>query len=274
MPGSRLSQALTSFTPLMPQSAPQPGSLWDLLENLTHFSIPTLSHLLTLLSNPTQNHTTAKTTLIIIESLSTLITNAFPRSVDTRAAPRKPGGEHRPNHHPPRTTLVIEPISAANPSTRKFPILQYLINALQKLAATRTIAVVITAQCITKMRPGAGAVLVPAINTNAWEQGLGSRVALSRDWGWDDKEGNPIHGVRLAQVIKAEGLVVPEDRSRLVAFTVVVVCALFISISMIPIYSSLVTYHSPVSSYSPSPQKETYSPRPKFPLNSRLCTPI
>ena len=70
------------------------------------------------------------------------------------------------------------------------------------------------------MRPGAGAVLVPAINTTTWEQGLGCRVALFRDWGWEDEEGRLIDDVRLAQVIKAEGISVPEGRPMLAAFTI------------------------------------------------------
>jgi hypothetical protein len=70
------------------------------------------------------------------------------------------------------------------------------------------------------MRPGAGAVLVPAINSTAWEQGLGCRVALFRDWGWDDEDGNAVNDVRLAQVIKAEGINVPEGRRKLVGFTI------------------------------------------------------
>jgi len=55
------------------------------------------------------------------------------------------------------------------------------------------------------MRPGAGAVLIPAINTTVWEQGLGCRVALFRDWGRIDEEGNAVDDVRLAEVKKAEG---------------------------------------------------------------------
>jgi hypothetical protein len=76
--------------------------------------------------------------------------------------------------------------------------------------------VVILSQCVTKMRPGAGAVLVPAINNKDWEQGLGCRVVLFRDWGWNTEEGN-VDGVRLAEVIKAEGAVA---KTRLVGFTI------------------------------------------------------
>jgi hypothetical protein len=53
-------------------------------------------------------------------------------------------------------------------------------------------AIVVISQCVTKMRPSAGAVLVPAINTTAWEQGLGCRIMLFRDWGWDDDEGKQV----------------------------------------------------------------------------------
>lgn len=114
----------------------------------------------------------------------------------------------------------ISQSAAANPSARKFPILQYLITNLQKLAVTRNIAIVVFSQCVTKMRPGAGAVLVPAINTTTWEQGLGCRVALFRDWGWEDEEGHLIDDIRLAQVIKAEGISVPEDRPMLAGFSI------------------------------------------------------
>ncbi|TVY58819.1 hypothetical protein LSUE1_G010123, partial [Lachnellula suecica] len=106
---------------------------------------------------------------------------------------------------------------APNPSARKFPILQYLTNTLQKLAATRNIAVVVFSQCVTKMRPGCGAVLVPAVSTTAWEQGLGCRIALFRDWGWNDEDGKTVDDVRLAQILKAEGV---DGRGVVVGFSI------------------------------------------------------
>ena len=50
--------------------------------------------------------------------------------------------------------------------------------------------------------------LVPAVNATAWEQGLGCRLELMRDWGWEDEEGVMVDGVRLARVLKAEGVAV------------------------------------------------------------------
>ncbi|PBP21038.1 hypothetical protein BUE80_DR008105 [Diplocarpon rosae] len=192
--GSRLSQVLASH-----QSSPatsttsNPSKIFAPLSNITHFSVPTLAHLLALLCHPTSNSSPQNTSLIIIDSFSTLITNAFPRSVESNATSRKPG--------------------APNPSARKFAILQYLISSLSKLAATRNLAIVITSQCATKMRAGAGAVLVPAVNAMAWEQGLRCRIEMMRDWGWDDEDGNAVDGVRLVRVVKAEGVAVVRPRS-------------------------------------------------------------
>jgi hypothetical protein len=71
------------------------------------------------------------------------------------------------------------------------------------------------------MRVGAGAVLVPAVDTTSWEQGLACRVVLFRDWGWNDVDGNQASDVRIAEVVKAEGTAVP---GVLVAFSVGQVC--------------------------------------------------
>ncbi|ATZ58055.1 hypothetical protein BCIN_15g05250 [Botrytis cinerea B05.10] len=170
------------------------------ISNFNHFTTPTLSHLLALLTYTTQNFPPENTSLIIIDSFSTLIDSAFPRNAVSTSTPKKPG--------------------VPNPSSRKFPLLQYLINALQKLATTRNIAIIILTQCVTKMRPGLGAALIPSISATSWEQGLGCRVALFRDWGWDDDEGNKVDGVRFAQVIKANGTTLSEGKGIFSAFVI------------------------------------------------------
>ncbi|KAI9651303.1 hypothetical protein NHQ30_001341 [Ciborinia camelliae] len=192
--GPRFSQILQTFP------SPESSNYYGLLKKFNHFSTPTLAHLLALLTHTTSNFPPENTSLIIIDSFSTLIDSAFPRNVDTTSTPKKPG--------------------APNPSSRKFPLLQFFINALQKLATTRNIAIIILNQCVTKMRPGLGAALVPSISATAWEQGLGCRVALFRDWGWDDDEGNQVNGVRFAQVIKVDGVTLSEGRSKFAAFVI------------------------------------------------------
>lgn len=61
---------------------------------------------------------------------------------------------------------------------------------------------------------------MPSINATAWEQGLGCRIALFRDWGWDDEDGKTVSDVRLVDVIKAEGAGVPDGRRKLVGFSI------------------------------------------------------
>ena len=92
--GLRLSQILSSFQPITPQSPTrQPLSLTDVLSNLTYFSTPSLAHLIALLAHPTQTFPPPNTSLIIIDSFSTLISSAFPRNVDVTATPKKPNGK-------------------------------------------------------------------------------------------------------------------------------------------------------------------------------------
>ncbi|RYP53922.1 hypothetical protein DL768_001234 [Monosporascus sp. mg162] len=68
------------------------------------------------------------------------------------------------------------------PSARRLQVLQFLISALQKLAAARDILIVILSQCATRMQAERGATLVPAINARAWEQGIAGRLVLFKDW--------------------------------------------------------------------------------------------
>ncbi|KAG9241840.1 P-loop containing nucleoside triphosphate hydrolase protein [Calycina marina] len=184
VPGPRLSQIINSYKPVSP---PRPLSSsshsTDLSESLTHFSTPSLAHLLALLAYQTANPSQI-TSLLIIDGFSTLIINAFPRNPDSNGTP-KPG--------------------VPRPTTRKLPVLTHLLKTLQTLALTQNIAIVLLTHCVTKMRPGIGAMLVPVLNFPAWEQGLGCRVILFRDWGWEDEDGKAFD-LRLAEVIKAEGI--------------------------------------------------------------------
>jgi hypothetical protein len=87
-------------------------------------------------------------------------------------------------------------------SSKRLQVLQYVVSALQKLAATREAAVVVLTQCATRMQAERGATLIPAINASVWEQGIATRVALFRDWMWND--GHP-YGARLALLQKVNG---------------------------------------------------------------------
>jgi hypothetical protein len=105
IPGPRFLQILNS--PLLISNPPAlssslPGNLTtaNMLENVTHFSTPTLAHLIALLSHPTPTFPAQNTSIIIIDSFSTLISNAFPRTVDNTSTPKKPGGMSKYLLHP------------------------------------------------------------------------------------------------------------------------------------------------------------------------------
>lgn len=99
--------------------------------------------------------------------------------------------------------------------------LQSIMNALQKLAATRNCAVVMLSQCATKMHSERGATLIPAVNATVWDQGVSSRLVLFRDWIW---QGNKPVSVFLAGLQKLDGKATDEAVESIVAFKVELVC--------------------------------------------------
>ncbi|KAH8884726.1 P-loop containing nucleoside triphosphate hydrolase protein [Thozetella sp. PMI_491] len=152
--------------------------------DFSHFSCPTLAHFLALLCNPPYKGIPPTASLIVIDSLSALINHAFPRITDYKLAAGT-GGKKAPNQ-----------------SFRRIQALQHIVSRLQKLAATRNLAVVILTQCATRMQADRGATLVPAITANVWENGISTRVVLFRDWVWD---GDKSEGLHFAGIQKLDG---------------------------------------------------------------------
>lgn len=165
------------------------------LDRFTHYTCPTLPHLIALLCRPTASCIPQGTSLVVVDSLSALVNHVFPKVPETRAAadakgirgaratacPTAPKG--------PKLTRNAGP----TPSARRLQVLQYIAGSLQKLAATRDVAVVVLTQCATKMQAERGATLIPAINANAWDQGVSTRLVLFRDWLWDGVEARGLH---------------------------------------------------------------------------------
>ena len=174
-----------------------PQSLAELLSRFTHFSTPTLAHLIALISYFISNYPPLNTSLLVIDSLSSLTTAEFPP--DSKA---------------------ISNVRRTDLASRRFSVFQTLVSLLQKLAATRNVAVVVTEQCITNLRLNGNADLVPAISMPIWEQGLRCRLVLFRHWDWENEDGSWNYNVRLAKVVKAEGVNVPKTKKLLVGFRI------------------------------------------------------
>ncbi|TIC95955.1 DNA repair protein rhp55 [Colletotrichum higginsianum] len=166
-------------------------------DDFAHYSCPSLPHLVALLCRPTAATVPANTALVVIDSLSAIVNHAFPKAPDGRKGPPQGKG---PGF-----------------SAKRLQALQYIANALQKLAATRDCAVVVLSQCATKMQLERSPTLIPSINAGIWEQGMSTRVVLFRDWVW--KDGHP-STVCFAGVQKLDGKAGPDMVQNAAAFRV------------------------------------------------------
>ncbi|OTA69532.1 P-loop containing nucleoside triphosphate hydrolase protein [Hypoxylon sp. EC38] len=189
----RLHDVITSALHSSSAHAATP-SLEDPKKNFLHFRTPTLAHLIALLCKPTTNAIPSDTSLIVVDTLSSLVNYAFPRSFETRQSQKGSG-----------------------PSARRLQVLQFLISTLQKLAATRDLCVVILSQCATRMQLEHGATLIPSINASTWEQGISTRLFLFRDW---IVENDRVHDARFVGIQKLNGKATPGGISRVFAFNV------------------------------------------------------
>lgn len=95
--------------------------------------------------------------------------------------------------------------------------LQAIMKALQTLASTRKCAVVLLSQCATKMRLERGASLIPAVAASVWEQNISTRIALFRDWSWQDNRPSSIF---LAGLQKLDGKLSEDMMEHASAFSV------------------------------------------------------
>ncbi|RCI09425.1 hypothetical protein L249_3756 [Ophiocordyceps polyrhachis-furcata BCC 54312] len=149
----------------------------------TLLSCLTLPHLMALISRPTPRLIGSRVCLIVISSPSALIDSALPKSQDPVPG-SKPAGR------------------GFGASAKRSQGLQFVMGALEKLAATRKCAVVMLSQCATRMQSEQGATLVTAVNNLVWDQGVTTRLVLFRDWAW---QGGKLSSVFMAGLQKLDG---------------------------------------------------------------------
>ena len=137
------------------------------LDAFHHFTAPTLPHLLTLLSHPTNGFPPSNTGLLVVDDLSTLFSLSF------RNANEKSNDQQLPG----KASQVTQWASG-----RRWVVLDHLISDLGKLALTKKIAILLTSKMTTRIQDDARAVLCPAISGKAWESGISTRILLFRDW--------------------------------------------------------------------------------------------
>jgi hypothetical protein len=187
----------------VPQLSPD-----EVQSHFHHYTAPTLAHLLALFVHSPASFPPPHTGLVVIDSLSTLLDNAYPRNADDRASRNK------------------------NEQTRwaagrRFAVINELISTLTRVAALHDIALLVLCQTITRIRAGSRALLVPAISGAEWDNGISTRMVLFRDWVPGQGKSTSADTARLqrarfAGVLKANGVILANEGgvSNVVPFTV------------------------------------------------------
>ena len=209
MVGPRLRDMLSDLHLPENEATSDPESVDDHLERLHHFTTPSLPHLLALLAHQSLSSPPTETSLIVIDSFSTLFALAYPKT-----------GENVSSQQP----AVKKSDAAQWASGRRWAVMGDIISKISRLATTWNIAILLTSQMTTRVTSEAGAVLQPAISGTAWDTGISSRVVVFRDWIFQatdaaSSQGEYVPGVRLAGVSKAKG-VSYEDMTKTVMFTI------------------------------------------------------
>lgn len=181
----------------------------DHLERLHHFTTPSLPHLLALLTHHSLYSPPPETSLIVIDSLSTLFALAYPKTGENASS---------------QQTAVRKSDAAQWASGRRWAVMGDIISKISRLATTWNIAILLTSQMTTRVTSEAGAVLQPAISGTTWDTGISSRVMVFRDWIFQttdagSSQGENVPGVRVASVSKAKG-VSCEGMTKTVMFTI------------------------------------------------------
>ena len=179
----------------------QAGSSIDqiLQKQFFHYTTPTLPHLLALFLHPAQSFPPRDTSLIVIDSVSTLFDLAFHRPFDYAVSSKKSDQEKWA-------------------ASRRFAIMGDLISKIGRMAALHDIAVLLTCQTTTRLRSGIGlgALLLPAMSGVEWGNGIATQLVLFRDWSPNDAvnlgEGKERwERLRYAGVIKVNGVLTAEE---------------------------------------------------------------
>ncbi|CAK7267976.1 hypothetical protein SEPCBS119000_002824 [Sporothrix epigloea] len=168
-----------------------------------HYICPSLPHFIALLCPipPAQPPCVlAGTSLVVIDSLSALVNSALPKTLEGKGPPLMANGKKAPS-----------------PFDKRAQVLQCVAAALERLAETRNIAIVILTQCASRVQTERGAALAPALNGVAWDRSIVTRLVLFRDWAW--KDNRPVGG-RFVGIQKLNGRESETGIDSMVAFDV------------------------------------------------------
>jgi hypothetical protein len=159
-----------------------------------HIAAPTLAHVLALFMHSPAAFPPQNASLVVVDSLSTPIDNAYPRNVE---------GKNKNE----QTRWA---------AGRRFTVINELISTFTKFAALHDVALLLTCQTITRIRGTARALLVPAISGTEWENGVSTRLVLFRDWIRQGKvkdaaDFDRLRRARFAGLVKVNGVALADE---------------------------------------------------------------
>lgn len=178
-----------------------------------------MPHLLALLTHQSTSFPPVNTSLIVIDSVSTLFALAFPKTLENADIPQTPA----------KKSDAVQWAAG-----RRWAVMGEFMSKIGRLAATNSIAVLLISQATTRIKHETRAVLHPAISGTAWDSGIGARLVLFRDWlfrgaGTPSSHGEYVPGLRFAGVMKAKGITY-EGVGKVITFTIEEVsCFCFLS---------------------------------------------
>ncbi|KAF2124957.1 P-loop containing nucleoside triphosphate hydrolase protein [Dothidotthia symphoricarpi CBS 119687] len=219
----------------------------ELRNHFRHVAATTLAHLLALFVHPPASFPQPKTSLIVIDSLSTLIENAYPRNMEIK-----------------NKTDQLKWAAG-----RRFAVINELIKTFTKFAALHDIALLITCPTISRIRGGNRSLLVPAMSGIEWENGISTRLVLFRDW--IPRQGKPnntrdadkLINVRFAGLVKANGVALTDEGGvgSVVPFTIDNTGLCDISIAADDISAPLAQSRPPKRSFAEIEENEDETPK-------------
>ncbi|KAI5783874.1 P-loop containing nucleoside triphosphate hydrolase protein [Peziza echinospora] len=180
------------------------------LSSLRLIRCPTLAHLLSLiLYPPPHTFPEPRTTLVIVDSLSTLLSVAFPPGSESDFT-----SNNKERKDPSTGKWMPKQPQTQAPSAKRALTISSLAAGFSRIAVAGNVAVVVTTQMTTRVVKGVGAGLVPSIDNTQWINALSNRLFIYRD---DVKRllhnTNPpkalkerIHQIRFMSVSKAKGV--------------------------------------------------------------------
>ncbi|KAF8464041.1 P-loop containing nucleoside triphosphate hydrolase protein, partial [Kalaharituber pfeilii] len=187
------------------------------LNSLRIIQCPTLAHLLALILYPPPPTATycfpeKDTGVLVIDNISTPFSIAFPPGVDAHVLAKKGG----------KGTGASDGKAQVPSSVRRFSIMTDLAVGLGKLAAIKNIVILVLNQLTTRIIPGVGAVLQPAVGSPNWSNAFMNRLLIYRHDVPSHKLKFPekAKSVRYVSILKASNVSYENGDGPIVSITV------------------------------------------------------